>query len=234
MKGFAGFTTDAGDVRLPANFFSELLPLVDDLAELKLTLYLLHAQAATEAPLFFALEALGQEPVLLQALAAAEPGPAEKTLARTLEQMVARGVLLQVVVSKENVAQQRYLVNTDAGRQMAAEIRTGRQPQAAVQAGPASMRVERPNIFVLYEQNVGMLQPLIVDELKDAEKTYPMAWIEEAFQISVERNARHWRYIRAILERWAREGKTDGTDQGDSESTRRRYVEGEYGQIIKR
>jgi DNA replication protein len=234
VRGFAGFSEDAGDVRLPAGFFSELLPLLDDLAELKLTLYVLHAQALGEGPLFFSLEKLGQEPVLLQALAAAAPGPAEKTLARTLEQMAARGTLLSVVITQENVAQQRYLLHTDAGRQIAAEIRAGRLSQAAIDAGPAALRVERPNIFVLYEQNVGMLQPLIVDELKDAEKTYPLAWIEEAFQIAVERNKRHWRYIRAILERWAREGKTDGTDQGDSESNRRRYVEGEYGQIIKR
>ena len=37
-----------------------------------------------------------------------------------------------------------------------------------------------------------------------------IAWIVDAFQIAVEHNARNWRYIRSILERWAREGKDDG------------------------
>ncbi len=40
MKGFAGFAaTTEGTTALPAAFFSELLPIIDNLAELKLTLH---------------------------------------------------------------------------------------------------------------------------------------------------------------------------------------------------
>jgi DnaD/phage-associated family protein len=93
--------------------------------------------------------------------------------------------------------------------------------------------VERPNIFVLYEQNIGLIQPLIAEELREAEKTYPAAWIEEAFKIAVERNARNWRYIQRILERWAAEGKDDGRDRRRSEKDRRRYIEGEFADYIE-
>ncbi len=35
-----------------------------------------------------------------------------------------------------------------------------------------SAPLERPNVFKLYEENIGPLTPLIADALKDAEQTY--------------------------------------------------------------
>ena len=32
-----------------------------------------------------------------------------------------------------------------------------------------------PNIFTMYEENIGLLTPMIAEELRDAEKTYPEA-----------------------------------------------------------
>jgi DNA replication protein len=69
------------------------------------------------------------------------------------------------------------------------------------------IQVERPNIFVLYEQNIGLLSPLIADELKDAAEQYPAEWIEAAFREAVQHNKRKWSYIRAILRRWETEGR---------------------------
>ncbi len=43
MKGFSGFAARADMVRVPAPFFSELLPIIDHLGELKVTLYCLWA-----------------------------------------------------------------------------------------------------------------------------------------------------------------------------------------------
>tara|TARA_B110000014_G_C19999066_1_gene517684 strand:+ start:55 stop:735 length:681 start_codon:yes stop_codon:yes gene_type:complete len=69
---------------------------------------------------------------------------------------------------------------------------------------------ESPNIFKLYEDNIGTLNPIIADELKIAETTYPNSWITSAFKESVLRNKRSWNYIKTILENWHREGKNDG------------------------
>ena len=69
------------------------------------------------------------------------------------------------------------------------------------------VEVERPNIFVLYEQNIGLLSPLIAEELKDASDHFPMEWIEAAFREAVQHNKRKWSYIRAILRRWETEGR---------------------------
>jgi DnaD/phage-associated family protein len=69
------------------------------------------------------------------------------------------------------------------------------------------VQIERPNIFVLYEQNIGLLSPLLADELKDAADHYPVEWIEAAFREAVQHNKRKWSYIRAILRRWETEGR---------------------------
>lgn len=69
------------------------------------------------------------------------------------------------------------------------------------------VKVERPNIFTLYEQNIGLLSPIIADQLKDAADQYPAEWIEEAFRGAVEQNKRKWSYVRAILRRWETEGR---------------------------
>jgi len=74
-------------------------------------------------------------------------------------------------------------------------------------ARTVQVQVERPNIFVLYEQNIGLLSPLIADYLKDAADKYPQEWIEAAFREAVQHNKRNWSYISAILRRWETEGR---------------------------
>jgi DNA replication protein len=71
----------------------------------------------------------------------------------------------------------------------------------------AQVQVEQPNIFVLYEQNIGLLTPMIASQLEDAADHYPAEWIEAAFSEAVQRNKRNWKYINAILRRWETEGR---------------------------
>ena len=69
------------------------------------------------------------------------------------------------------------------------------------------VQVERPNIFTLFEQNIGLLGTAIVEEMKDALDTYPEEWIEAAIREAAIHNKRSWSYIRAILRRWETEGR---------------------------
>jgi DNA replication protein len=91
---------------------------------------------------------------------------------------------------------------------------------------------ERPNIFRLYEENMGPLTPLISEALQEAEKTYASEWIEDAMRIAVKKNVRNWRYVEAILKSWQEKGRDD-TNRRDSEKDRRRYIEGEYADFIE-
>jgi DnaD/phage-associated family protein len=106
---------------------------------------------------------------------------------------------------------------------------------AALERGldPAQVEVtERPNIYSLYEQNVGPLTALLSEDLQEAEETYPPEWIEEAFREAVRLNKRSWKYIRAILERWQTEGR-DEIDRRAGEEDGRRYIEGKYADFIQ-
>lgn len=66
---------------------------------------------------------------------------------------------------------------------------------------------EQARVFRLYEQNIGVLAPLIADAIKDAIRTYTAAWVADAIEVAVEHNVRKWAYIASILERWIVDGK---------------------------
>jgi DnaD/phage-associated family protein len=69
---------------------------------------------------------------------------------------------------------------------------------------------EKPNLFAVYQANIGLITPLIADSLKDAEQQYPPEWIVEAIGLAVANNKRNWRYCESILKRWQADGKDDG------------------------
>jgi DNA replication protein len=235
MKSFSGFP--AGKMRftsIPNLFFSDLLPAIDDLAELKVTLHAFWLLSQKKgSPRYVSFKELSGDGMLLGGLKSLDQ-EVVKSLREGLERAVARGTLLRVAIEQNGKRDDLYFMNTDQGRQTVEKIHKG-QLELGMTVLPAEppLEVERPNIFVLYEQNIGLLQPLIAEQLKDAEQTYPSEWIEEAFQIAVERNKRNWAYVRAILERWATEGKEDGKGKRDSRKDRYRYIEGKYAEYIE-
>ncbi len=227
---FAGFP--AGKVRwvrIPEPFFRELLPHIDDLDELKITLYVFWQLEQMNAPVRFLRQAdFLSDRALLNAL-----GGSEKRLQAALEKAVTRGTLLQVEAEADGEPIPCYFLNTPRGRAAVDAIRQGIwQPTTSDTASP-SLELERPNIFALYEEHIGPLTPLIADALKEAEQTYPADWIKDAFRIAVENNVRRWRYIAAILDSWQREGRDERKPGGDSAEDRRKYLEGPYADYIE-
>lgn len=194
-------------VALPAYFFSELLPAIDDLAELKLTLFCLAALGQKEGDyrLLRFDEFLADE-ALMRGLAVIDKSvPPRETLQRGLGKALARGTLLMTEVQVSGEVKRYYTRADAAGRALHQRITAGEwRPSAKreIELLPA-----RPSVFGLYEDNIGVLTPMIVEALKEAEATYPPGWIEEAVRLAVEGNKRNWRYIRAILERWQQEGR---------------------------
>jgi DnaD/phage-associated family protein len=95
-----------------------------------------------------------------------------------------------------------------------------------------SLDVERPNIYRLYEENIGPLTPMIADMLREAEQTYRQEWLEEAIRIAVQNNVRRWKYVEAILRSWQEDGR-DGANRRNPEKDRRKYTEGEFADFIE-
>jgi len=229
VKTFSGFS--AGKVRhvsIPEPAFSELVPLIDDLAELKLTLHVLWRLEQQRGKVRYLRRAdLASDQTLLSGLGDAPTAALDRALARAVE----RGTLLRVEAIGGSASEELYFANTPRGRAAVEAIARGERPDAPDADGLES--VGRPNVFTLYEQNIGLLTPLITDELREAEQTYPAEWIEEAFREAVSLNKRSWKYIRAILERWRTEGRGDETGRRPREADRRRYIEGKYGKYIE-
>jgi len=66
------------------------------------------------------------------------------------------------------------------------------------------------NIFKAYEREMGIITPMLGDELKEIEKEYPAEWIEQAFKICNNQNIRKLSYLKGVLKKWKVDGY--GTD----------------------
>jgi DNA replication protein len=226
MAPFKGFPE--GKVRqtpIPEPFFSELLGEINDLAELKLTVYIFWRLNRMEGAFrYLRREDIRGDAHFMRGLGE-DASQAEAALDAALEKALTRGTLLRAVVARGKREESVYFLNSAKGRAALQAIAKGDWrftdgAELQVMLGDAP-----PNIFELYEGNIGVLTPMIADALREAEDTYPPSWIEDAFKIAVENNARNWRYVSAILKRWQVEGRDEREDRRDTEKARQRYAE---------
>ena len=191
-------------IPVPDSFFTQAMPKIQDLAELKVVLYVAYfILRKQERPYFVTYKELLSHELM------ATMG--EETLRQALDSAVEHGALLHSASNINGMLEDIYSLTIDS-----------RQPPTI-------------NIFALYEQNIGMIQAMIAEELKEAEKLYPPQWIEEAFKEAVTLNKRSWKYIARILERWASEGKDSGEHRRDiKKDGPDKYIKGRYGHLVKR
>jgi len=230
MKPFSGFPQRMRFTPLPNLFFSQLLPQIDDLAELKVTLHLFWMLYGKRGyPKFVAYgELLGDRQLMMGV-------GSEAALRSGLEGAVRRGTIIRLNLERDGRLEQLYFQNTEGDREARAKIERGEIDVGALPRNePYPEPGEQPNIFTLYEENIGMFTPMIAEELKDAERLYPASWIEDAFREAVSKNKRSWKYIEAILKRWASEGKEHGAPGRDSKEDPEKYFKGRYGHLVKR
>ena len=212
---FKGFTDQETFTQIPDSFFRQLLNEINDVGEFKVTLYALWRFEHTEGRVRF-LRAEDFIEVL--------PNPNQ-----ALEKAVQRGTLLEVRKDLAAV----YFLNSPRGRAAAEAFARGQRevPKTTASSKPPP---ERPNIFKLYEENIGPLTPLIAEALKDAEQTFPPDWVAEAMEIAVKSNKRSWKYIEAILRRWKEEGHAKEQDRRDAQEPRGRDVTRKVEDFLKR
>jgi len=206
MNSFNGFSSSETFTQVPDSLF-RLLGEIDDLNELKVTLYVLwrieHMEGAFRQ--ICRSEIIEDDDFM--------KGITPAGLDAGLEQAVRRGTLLSV----KNAQGGFYFLNSPRGRASADAMQKGDWRASASISSPPR---EAPNVFRLYEENIGPLTPLIADTLKDAEKTYSAEWLAEAIEMAVKQNARKWNYVEAILRRWKEEGRAEKQDRRDIEASR--------------
>src|SRR5687768_16649743 len=218
MAKFKGFTDSETFTQVPNGFFRQLLKQIDDATELKVTLYFLWRLEHMDGP----FRALSEAD-----FSTTDLGLAADEIRLGLEKAVERGSLLKV----QKGAKGYFLLNSPRGRAALQVLESGMwNPEIA---GSAPL-MEKPNIFKLYEENIGPLTPLIADTLKDAEGLYYAEWITDAIGLAVKNNKRNWKYIEAILKRWKDEGRAEKQDRRNDQKDSQPGVSRKIDQLRKR
>lgn len=237
MKQFSGFPSKTEYAPIPIAFFSTLLPEITDIAELKTTLHIFRILYRKKGyPRLVSLSELAADIGLLTSIRSGNTPP-DVTLKHALEMAVKRGTILHLTLDREGAKEDIYLLNTKLDKDIIEKIKSGELHLPHLEAkSTAEVNTEtHPNIFALYEENIGVLTPMIAEDLKEAEKLYPESWIKDAFKEAVKANKRSWRFVSFLLERWATEGKKDGTYQRNLKATDPdKYIKGKYGHLFQR
>lgn len=210
-RRLSSYPNRPGCVSLPDSFLTHVLPRMQDLAELKVVLYLTYLVQRKQTLATQGSRGSVSWHELKAEIRRLSPELEEEEMRRALESAVEHGILVRSLSNIDGMSTDAYSLALDGSR-------------------PAAT-----SVFTLYEQNIGIITPMIAEELKEAEKLYPAQWIEDAFKEAVALNKRSWRYIARILERWATEGKDSGehkrrTTKDDPD----KYIKGKYGHLVKR
>jgi DnaD/phage-associated family protein len=215
---FTGFVDlHDGAIEIPGRFFTELLPEITSIDELRVTL-----------AMFRMLAELGgyEAPIPEQKLLADRPlrdafrvdgttgTDVRAAIHDALDRAVARGTLLRVKARTGRRTASWYFLHTAVTRELVRAIQRGAlaPPRAMwTEERPPEVSADPPTPFFLYEQNIGPLTPMVADRITRAMDDYPLQWIEDAIEEAVAYNRRSWRYIERILETWSQQGRSDRT-----------------------
>lgn len=235
MKSFGGFPRDMQFTPIPNLFMNALMPGMDN-PELKTMLYIFQTIYGKKGtPRFASLSGLLSNAALIASMKAEGKTGAE-TVKSALDMAEKRGAIISLEVVQDGKNELLYFLNTPSDREAIERIQSGELKLPKMEAvKPAEPPTEQKDIFSLYEENIGMLTPMIAEEIKDALTQYPEEWIRDAVREAVDNNKRKWSYISRILERWTTEGKKDGTHRRDNQNPDPdKYIRGPYGHLIQR
>ena len=235
--GFKGFPARSEVTPLPNIFYTEVLPHIENLAEAKTVMQVFFLLSRRKGyPRFVSFSELNNDPVIIKGLRNLAP-VTDDLLKRALKLAVHNGILLYIPVDMDGRSEDLYFINNQAEKDTIAKIVQGtlKIPNVSIRQEEKPVVEQPSDIGSLYEQNIGMLTPIIMEKLQDAEHRYPAEWIQEAFREALTANVRNWKYIHSILKRWEREGKNDGKSVRDSRKERDpdKYIRGKYGHVVR-
>lgn len=154
---------------------------------------------------------------------------------------ISRG-LIQKTVSPTNITKWRAVVGEDTAV-LSQRIRTV-SPRVSKPPVKESKEIEikkheddvLATISKVYTSEIGLLTPMIADELRDASTAYPLQWILDAIKESATQNKRGWKYILAILTRWKAQGNQEAMKRPQGKTSNykpRDLIQERYGGIME-
>jgi DnaD/phage-associated family protein len=131
----------------------------------------------------------------------------------TLQALLQCGLLLKFATDTDGKT--IFLPGTPSGRANLSQLEKRQLRLDDLKPSTEAVR-ERPNLFKLYEDNIGPLTPMVSDLLQEDAREYPADWFEDAIKEALSHNARKWSYVRAILKNWKENGR-EKTHEKDSQ-----------------
>ncbi len=209
VKKFQGFPAGVTQLtEFPEAFFVDLLPEIDNLDEMKITLYAFwYIQQLVGDIRCMNLSEMRKDTVLKKALSQTEGIENYYIILDiSLAKAVDRGSLL--MVDGKNKKDRYYFINTPRSTAIIDGYEKGQWDlDSSSQQQIVGLDLNKPDVYKLYENNIGLITPMIAEQLKAAGDEYPLEWIEDAIRIAVENNVRRWSYISRILASWNERGR---------------------------
>ena len=205
---------------VPRSLITDILPAMTDLNELHVVLAMLRlVLEAGDVSAPFEESTFVRDRTLRDALRVVGSGnSADYRIATGLDLAVGRCVLLRFRTIEDQHERVWYTIATPEAKSAIDRMLQGESlPPRSLWEGDSAPRIEpeRPTVFRLYEQNIGLLSPIIADQLVRAMERYPREWIEDAIGEAVAYNRRNWRYIQRILQNWATTGRSEDRPGSD-------------------
>ena len=227
INGFP-LSDDYAGTRVPNAVLGRVLSSVDDVDVIKLVLravWLLERQRGY--PRYIAVEDLQRDRVLSNVFVNTV------ALERALDTAIEYGVIAKVVINGNAC----LMLNTESAQRAATD---GAIASAVLVTtnddddwdAPAASSMPT-DAFRAYEDNIGLLSPMIRESILAALEDFTDDDITRAIRIAVENESRSWSFVAGVLRRWSREGipdeRTDGTTGGADD---RRVSEAEFARYL--
>ena len=226
IKGFP-LSDDYGATRVPNAILGRVLAEVEDLRTLKLILraiWLLERQRGF--PRYISTEDLRRDRVVSRLI------HDESELAECLNSAKSQGVLIEVSVNGNEC----LMLNTESAERASFDvISPAGTPENESGWDSPTTSTSPPDAFRAYEENIGVLSPMIRENILSALEDFTDEDITYAVRIAVENESRSWSFVAGVLRRWLRDGvpherndRQSGrtTDRGRvSETELRKYLE---------
>ena len=167
---FKGFPRSVRYLPVPAPMFGPLLEQIKDASGFIITLRIIWMLQQKKGRLrYVSSEEVFGDKILANALGSKE------AIQNSINMVVKGGILLQI--RREN-ASDAFMLNSESDREIASDIgsiyESNNQP-----ADPWEIENTPPEIYSLYEQNIGILTPIMSEKLTEAEDKYPTGWIKD-------------------------------------------------------
>jgi DnaD/phage-associated family protein len=129
---------------------------------------------------------------------------------RALNQAVVRGALTRTSVVTSNRQFIQYQLGASPTPTPGPQDHETDALEGKASASTPAGNKQAASVYAAYEDNIGMLSPLVADQIRLALELYPAFWIHEAINEAVAYNRRQWRYVQRTLQNWSADGRIPG------------------------